>query len=247
MRAQWGRQSEMMPSQFLDEIPDSLIDWKRREAGMERMRSGWRNDGFDDGFSDEFGGWDDGDSDYGAGAYGRSSYGSSGRSRTSSGSDFGSHAYGSSGTASNAVAAGAGWGAPRRSNRVRATLHMVRNRIPRAAHEAPDPLRVHMEPAGRMEVPHHPVPRLPVRVLCISGTPLQKAPQSQGMPISQIATDNNLDIADLHVGDRITHDRFGLGKVVQTQDKGKNSVITVDFGSTGVKRLMLRLAPIEKL
>lgn len=115
-----------MPSQFLDEIPDSLIDWKRREAGMERMRSGWRNDGFDDGFSDEFGGWDDGDSDYGAGAYGRSSYGSSGRSRTSSGSDFGSHAYGSSGTASNAVAAGAGWGAPRRSNRVRATLHMVR-------------------------------------------------------------------------------------------------------------------------
>lgn len=97
-----------------------------------------------------------------------------------------------------------------------------------------------------MEVPHHPVPRLPVRVLCIRHT-TAKAPQSQGMPISQIATDNNLDIADLHVGDRITHDRFGLGKVVQTQDKGKNSVITVDFGSTGVKRLMLRLAPIEKL
>ncbi len=78
VRAQWGRQSEMMPSQFLDEIPDSLIDWKRREAGMERMRSGWRNDGFDDGFSDEFGGWDDGDSDYGAGSYGRSSYGALG-------------------------------------------------------------------------------------------------------------------------------------------------------------------------
>jgi DNA helicase-2/ATP-dependent DNA helicase PcrA len=67
------------------------------------------------------------------------------------------------------------------------------------------------------------------------------------MPISQIAADNDLNIADFHVGDRITHDRFGLGKVVQTQDKGKNSVITVDFGSTGVKRLMLRLAPIEKL
>ena len=67
------------------------------------------------------------------------------------------------------------------------------------------------------------------------------------MPISQIAADNDLNIADFHGGDRITHDRFGLGKVVQTQDKGKNSVITVDFGSTGVKRLMLRLAPIEKL
>ncbi len=32
----------MMPSQFLDEIPADLIDWKRKEAGMERMRSGWR-------------------------------------------------------------------------------------------------------------------------------------------------------------------------------------------------------------
>jgi len=67
-----------------------------------------------------------------------------------------------------------GGGAPRRSNRVRARLHMVRDRIPRAAREAPDPLRVHMEPTGRMEVPHHPVPRLPVRVPCIPGTPLQR-------------------------------------------------------------------------
>ena len=33
VRAQWGQASDMMPSQFLDEIPDELIDWKRREAG----------------------------------------------------------------------------------------------------------------------------------------------------------------------------------------------------------------------
>lgn len=98
-----------------------------------------------------------------------------------------------------------------------------------------------------MEVPHHPVPRLPVRVPCIPGTPLQRHLNHRECPFSQIAADNDLNIADFHVGDRITHDRFGLGKVVQTQDKGKNSVITVDFGSTGVKRLMLRLAPIEKL
>ena len=31
------------------------------------------------------------------------------------------------------------------------------------------------------------------------------------------------------------------------QDKGANSVITVDFGTDGVKRLLLRVAPIEKL
>ena len=30
VRAQWGQANDMMPSQFLDEIPDELIDWKRR-------------------------------------------------------------------------------------------------------------------------------------------------------------------------------------------------------------------------
>lgn len=28
VRAQWGQANDMMPSQFLDEIPDELIDWK---------------------------------------------------------------------------------------------------------------------------------------------------------------------------------------------------------------------------
>ena len=48
VRAQWGQANDMMPSQFLDEIPDELIDWKRREAGVERMRASWGDD-------DEFG------------------------------------------------------------------------------------------------------------------------------------------------------------------------------------------------
>lgn len=54
VRAQWGQANEMLPSQFLEEIPDELIDWKRRETGSERMRTGW-------GDGDEFGGWDDED------------------------------------------------------------------------------------------------------------------------------------------------------------------------------------------
>lgn len=53
-----------MPSQFLDEIPDSLIDWKRREAGVERMRASWETDGF----ADDLGGWDD--DDFGGAAFG---------------------------------------------------------------------------------------------------------------------------------------------------------------------------------
>lgn len=59
--------------------------------------------------------------------------------------------------------------------------------------------------------------------------------------------DNHLNINDFHEGDKISHDTYGLGTVLKTQDKGRNSIITVDFGSYGVKRLMLRVAPIEKL
>ena len=34
VRAQWGQAQDMLPSQFLDEIPDNLIDWKRKESDV---------------------------------------------------------------------------------------------------------------------------------------------------------------------------------------------------------------------
>ena len=71
---------------------------------------------------------------------------------------------------------------------------------------------------------------------------------SKSKPNAGSATGGNgLSISDFQIGDRITHDKFGLGTVVDLQDKGPKSVITVDFGSDGVKRLMLAVAPIEKL
>lgn len=79
VRSQWGQAADMMPSQFLDEIPDSLIDWKRREAGVERMRASWETDGF----ADDLGGWDD--DDFGGAAFGGSStFGSRGSSGSGS-------------------------------------------------------------------------------------------------------------------------------------------------------------------
>lgn len=56
-----------------------------------------------------------------------------------------------------------------------------------------------------------------------------------------------LSVSDLKAGDKVTHDSYGLGTVISVEDRGKNSVVTVDFGSDGVKRLMLRFAPLEKL
>ena len=48
-------------------------------------------------------------------------------------------------------------------------------------------------------------------------------------------------------GDRVAHDSFGLGTVVAVDGVGERSVASVDFGSQGVKRLLLRYAPVEKL
>jgi len=54
-------------------------------------------------------------------------------------------------------------------------------------------------------------------------------------------------IPALAPGDRVVHDSFGMGTVVALQGSGDNSVASVDFGSDGVKRLLLRYAPVEKL
>ncbi|HJR89440.1 MAG TPA: DNA helicase PcrA [Aeromicrobium sp.] len=51
----------------------------------------------------------------------------------------------------------------------------------------------------------------------------------------------------LEPGDRVSHDSFGLGTVVALEGIGDSAVASVDFGSAGVKRLLLRYAPVEKL
>jgi DNA helicase-2/ATP-dependent DNA helicase PcrA len=54
-------------------------------------------------------------------------------------------------------------------------------------------------------------------------------------------------IPSLAGGDRVLHDSFGMGTVVSVQGTGDQAVAAVDFGSEGVKRLLLRYAPLEKL
>ncbi|SDC73246.1 DNA helicase PcrA [Streptomyces prasinopilosus] len=54
-------------------------------------------------------------------------------------------------------------------------------------------------------------------------------------------------VVSLAVGDRVTHDQFGLGTVVAMKGTGGNAEATIDFGDTKPKRLLLRYAPVEKL
>jgi DNA helicase II / ATP-dependent DNA helicase PcrA len=57
----------------------------------------------------------------------------------------------------------------------------------------------------------------------------------------------NRVVVSLAPGDRVSHDAFGLGTVVSTAGAGEQAEATIDFGSSGTKRLLLRYAPVEKV
>jgi DNA helicase-2/ATP-dependent DNA helicase PcrA len=52
---------------------------------------------------------------------------------------------------------------------------------------------------------------------------------------------------ELVVGERVSHDTFGLGTVVSLSGEGDRAEATINFGQYGEKRLLLRYAPVEKL
>ncbi len=54
-------------------------------------------------------------------------------------------------------------------------------------------------------------------------------------------------VPSLAPGDRVSHDTFGMGSVVTIEGQADKAVASVDFGSGGVKRLLLRYSPVEKI
>ncbi len=51
----------------------------------------------------------------------------------------------------------------------------------------------------------------------------------------------------LDQGQRVRHEAFGVGTVVANKQRGADSEVTVDFDEAGVKKLLLSLAPLEKI
>lgn len=222
-RSQWGKSAEMIQSQFLDEIPADLICWKRTEAAV--MRAGLRGAGrdfdrdFAGDFSDDFGS-DGGWGDDSYTTYGGSSYSGSRYSKSHYGSSYGSSkSYGKSyGSKSYGSSSyGNSYGKSYGSKSGKVTTRIARKSSESYQHQS---FTSNLQSS-------------------VSSLSYKK----QGLQ----EKDNHLNINDFHEGDKISHDTYGLGTVLKTQDKGRNSIITVDFGSDGVKRLMLRVAPIEKL
>ncbi|KAB2379432.1 DNA helicase PcrA [Actinomadura montaniterrae] len=63
-----------------------------------------------------------------------------------------------------------------------------------------------------------------------------------------VKSPGNREVPALSPGDKVTHDSFGLGTVVSVDGAGDKAAASVDFGGEyGVKRLVLRFAPVEKL
>ena len=139
VRTAWGLPNEFPASRFLDDVPDELVDWRRRESSMAALRAG--------------SGWGGG-----ASAWGRTG-GASGGTRT-----------------------------PRRAATPK---------------DEPSPSFGAARPAG--------------------------------------------DVPNLAIGDKVTHDSYGLGVVVGIEGAGPNAVAKIDFGTDGTKRLLLRYSPVTKL
>ncbi|PWG60877.1 UvrD-helicase domain-containing protein [Bifidobacterium catulorum] len=224
VRAQWGQAAEMLPSQFLDDIPENLIEWKRRETGVDSLRGGWRDDG-----DDEFGGFEGGYSSSSSSYGSRSRWGSASRRASSDRSSYGS--YGSS--SSRGGYGGGSYGSG----------HGSRGGSSRGGYSSGSSYGSSYGGSSSGRSGRVTTRRMKKDLL----DSLTKAKSAAAAKAAESSRPSQLDVADFHEGDRVSHDQYGLGKVIAVEDKGRNSVITVDFGSDGVKRLLLRVAPIEKL
>jgi DNA helicase-2/ATP-dependent DNA helicase PcrA len=57
----------------------------------------------------------------------------------------------------------------------------------------------------------------------------------------------NRPVPELSKGDRVNHDKFGVGRVLDTRGTDDGAQAQIDFGTGGIKWLVLRFAPLEKL
>ena len=128
--------------------------------------------------------------------------------------------------------------------RARERLHLSRAAV-RSAFGAPQ-----YNPASRFldEIPQHLVRWER------TGPPVGPTRSTRAPAVARLAarpgvrSPGNRPVIALSDGDKVTHDSFGLGTVIRVEGEGDKAMAHVDFGGEdGVKRLLLRYAPLEKL
>jgi DNA helicase-2/ATP-dependent DNA helicase PcrA len=80
------------------------------------------------------------------------------------------------------------------------------------------------------------------------GDSAQAGLAARGMRTTPFKGWQNTPAIKLEVGDRVSHDKYGLGTVVATDGTGPKATATIDFGTSGTIRLMLiGSVPLVKL
>ena len=109
-----------------------------------------------------------------------------------------------------------------------------------------DPHLIHINgdnvmPAYRRAAPmHRPQPRP-------TASPM---PQPRFTPTSRIASHSPIATAvnlDFSIGDKVSHDRFGLGVITALDGNGGSAKATVEFKNAGTKQLLLKFARLKKI
>lgn len=68
-----------------------------------------------------------------------------------------------------------------------------------------------------------------------------------GTPRPAPSRSGNRPLLVLAAGDRVTHDKYGLGRVEEVSGVGESAMSLIDFGSSGRVKLMHNHAPVTKL
>ncbi len=238
VRSQWGDAMDMIPSQFLDEIPEDLIHWNSKKPSYDYDS----DDDFDDEVDDDFDYDDDFIDDFDDSYASRTSFGSRAHKSSSSLKSAKTRKKSSSYSSSSRTSYGSSYGSSYSSSS-RSSSYGSSSRSSYGSSYGSSSSYSSGSSYGSSKA-RFKSSSVTTRKSSITSS---RSSSSSASRDNQVNRDNQLNIEDFHVGDKITHDQYGLGTIVSTQDKGRNSIITVDFGSDGVKRLMLRVAPIEKL
>ena len=245
VRSQWGDAMDMIPSQFLDEIPEDLIHWNSKKPSYDYDSDDDFDDEVDD-FDDDFDYDDDFIDDFDDSYASRTSFGSrahkSSSSLKSAKTRKKSSSYGSSSRTSYGSSYGSSYSSSSRSSSYGSSSRSSYGSSYGSSSSYSSGSSYGSSYGSSKS--RFKSSSVTTRKSSITSS---RSSSSSASRDNQVNRDNQLNIEDFHVGDKITHDQYGLGTIVATQDKGRNSIITVDFGSDGVKRLMLRVAPIEKL
>ena len=53
--------------------------------------------------------------------------------------------------------------------------------------------------------------------------------------------------SSFNVGDRVEHERFGIGQILSIEGTGENTKAQVEFANVGRKQLLLKFARLKKV